>query len=133
MSTAKITEAMHLRAGVDRGGNDALQSIADLPGKRLDQRVASLADGDHEHAGVRIEVVKILTNAQNPALTLHVMSKGAGDGSFLQGVLKNLPGGVAHGIGGHALVRVSGGELPSPQRFIHHRDTETATQVMERR
>ncbi len=47
-------------------------------------RVRGLSDGDDEDALVRIEIVQIVADAQNTALTVHVAGKSALDGGVLQ-------------------------------------------------
>src|ERR1700687_1519225 len=58
--------------------------------------VRGLSDGDDEDAIVGIEIVQIVADAQNAALTVHVAGEGVFDGGILQRCGEDLTGGVAH-------------------------------------
>ncbi len=97
MSAAKITEAAHLRRRLDRTRHNTLErSRADLLCQRLHHRMSGFADGNHQHARIRMQIVKVLADAQHPALTIHMPRKCLGNRSLGQRVAKDFPGRITH-------------------------------------
>src|SRR5271155_3367748 len=97
MSAAKIAENAHLRRGLNRTRHNAFhRRLADLLRESLDHRVSSLADGNHQDARIRIEMVKIFADAQHTTLTMDVFRKCLGNRGLSQRVAKDLASNVAH-------------------------------------
>src|SRR5579864_5815085 len=97
MSAPKIAEAMHLGRGFDRTRYDSLERRrAHLLCQRLDHRVPGFADGNRQHARVRLQIVKILADAQYSTLAMQVAREGSGDGRLSQRAEKDFARGVAH-------------------------------------
>ena len=55
-----------------------------------------LADGNHQHAIVGIEVVQILANSKHAFVTIHMSLKCAVDAGFRQRMLKQVARDNAH-------------------------------------
>jgi hypothetical protein len=112
MAAFEISEAVHLRSGIDGTGDDALEGAADLGFERFDESVSGFANGDYENARIGVEVVEIIANAQDSALAVDVTGEGFGDAGFGESALEDRAGGVAKGEleirYRHARVRVSG-------------------------
>src|SRR6202521_2612181 len=68
---------------------------AHLLSQRLDHGMSGLADGNYYDPRISLQIVEILANAQNPALTVHMSGKSRGDRRLGQRVEKNLTGGLA--------------------------------------
>jgi len=58
--------------------------------------VSGLADGNHQHAAVGIQIKEIFSHAENSALALDVALEGAVDAGFRKSAFKKMAGGDAH-------------------------------------
>src|ERR1700716_2396946 len=96
MSTAKITEAANLVYWFDRRCDDAFEAAAELRFESGGHGVRGLSDGDDEHTIVGIEIVQIVADAQNAALTVHVAGESVSDGGILESGRKDLARRLAH-------------------------------------
>ena len=96
MASAKVAKTPNLRNRIDRTGHDAFEAIARLHFKRIDHGMRRFADGDHQHALVRIEVMQVLADAQHSAIAIHMTLKCPVDAGFLEGMLKQVAGGDPH-------------------------------------
>ncbi len=107
MAAAKIAEASHLRNRIERAGHDACEAAARLHFERIDHGMRRLANGDHQHAIVGIEVVQILANAEHTFIALHVSLKCPVDAGFRKCMLKQVTRSDAHVQG--KLIAIGGG------------------------
>src|SRR5271165_444700 len=99
MSAVKVTEATHLCRRLDRTRHNAFQRrFSDLLLEGFRHRVSGLADGDHQDARIRIQMVKIFTNAQYPTLTMHVPLKRLKNRGFGQSVTKDFASRITHSM-----------------------------------
>jgi hypothetical protein len=97
MSAAKITKPAYLRGRLDRIRHNALErGLTHLLPERLHHRMSGLPDGDYYDPRIRLEIVKILADAQHSTLTMHMPRKPRCDRSFSQRAKKNLTGGIPH-------------------------------------
>ncbi len=96
MPSAKITEASQLRSRVDRTGDDAFEAVSRLHFERIHHGVRRFADGDHEHAIVRIEIVQVFADAEHSAIAIHVTLKRPVDAGFGESVLEQMARGDPH-------------------------------------
>src|SRR6266576_5019451 len=84
MPSLKISEAANLVRGRDRRCNNALETAAHLGFKGCRHGMSCLADGNHQYARVRIEIVQVFANAQHSTFATHVK----GERAFDRGVLE---------------------------------------------
>jgi hypothetical protein len=96
MPAEKIAETAGLRNRLDGTGHDAFETIAGLHLQRVDHRVRGLPDGNHQHAAVRVEIMKVFTNPQHSAITVNVPLKGPINTGFRKRMLEKLARGNAH-------------------------------------
>src|SRR6059036_2092023 len=96
MAAAKIAEASHLRNWIDGSGYDPFESAARLHFERIDHGMGRLAEGNHQHPVVGIEIVQVLANAKHTFVAIHVTLKGPVNAGLGQRVLKQVAGGYAH-------------------------------------
>src|SRR3981081_1637287 len=91
MSTKKVAEPMRLRTRLHRAGDDSFKIISSLNFQGAHHRVRGLADGDYEHAIVRVKIVKVLGNAQHPALARNMALESSIDAGFAQRAFEKMP------------------------------------------
>ena len=77
---------MHLRRGLDRTGDNSLQRTSNLMGQSLDHRVTGFPQGDDQNARIRMQVVKIVADAQQSTLAMHMPRETSGYRRFSQSV-----------------------------------------------
>jgi hypothetical protein len=75
MAPAEVTEAANLGPGLYRTGDDSLQRTADLMRQSFDHGVSRFAERDNQHLRIRMQVVKIFTDSQQPAFAMHMPGK----------------------------------------------------------
>ena len=75
MSATKIAEPANLRRGLDRTADDALKTAASLHFKRIKQTVRSFADRNDKDIAKGIQIVEILADAEDSALTIYIPLK----------------------------------------------------------
>ena len=92
----KITEPSNLRRGLNRTGHDSLQRQSELIGERLNHRVSGLTQRHDEYAGIGMQIVKILTHAQQPALAMHMARETSADRGSARACMKIFARGLAH-------------------------------------
>ena len=96
MAALKITEAVKLRRGLNRTGDDAFQRRADLLGKGFHHAVPRLAQRYNQCTRIRVQVVEIVADAQDSPLTMHMPREGLADRRFGQRTMENREGGRPH-------------------------------------
>ena len=90
MASAIVAKAPNLRNWIDRTGHDALEAIARLHFERIDHGMRGFADGDHEHAAIRIQVMQVFANAEHSAIAIHMALKCPVDAGFAERMLKQM-------------------------------------------
>jgi len=96
MSAAKIAEAADLACRFDRRCDDAFEGAADLGFESCGHGVRGFSDGNYEDAVVGVEVVEIVSDAQDSALAVDVAGEGGFDGGMLERGGEDLTGDFAH-------------------------------------
>src|SRR5579872_2614545 len=96
MASEKITEAMNLGRWFDRTCDDAFETLAGLHLQRMNHGVRSFADGYNEYPRVRLELVQILADPQDSALTDDLPLKSTLNAGFSQSVIKQTSSHSAH-------------------------------------
>jgi hypothetical protein len=109
MASAEIAEASDLIRGFDGGGDDAFESATHLGFEGGGHGVGRLSDRDDEETMIRIEIVKVLSDAKHAAMAVNVAGEGAVDGRVSEGGGENVAGGLAHagefGLAGGSPIR----------------------------
>ena len=108
MSSAKIAEAADLAFRLDRRCDDTFKTPADLRFEGRSHGVSGLANRDHEDAMVGIEVVQIVSDAEDAALAVDAAGKRGFYGSILKRGGEDIASGVAHP---GELLQALGGEI----------------------
>jgi hypothetical protein len=96
MSATKIAKPANLRRGLDRTADDAFKTAASPHFKRIKQTVRSFADRNDKDIAKGIQIVEILADAEDSALTIHIPLKGFINAGFRESVLEKLAGGDTH-------------------------------------
>ena len=84
----KISEATGLRIWPHGTGDDAFEIISGLKFQRVYHRVRSLADGDHEHAAVRMKIVKVFADPEHATFTADMPLESPINAGFTEGVFE---------------------------------------------
>src|SRR5450755_2380328 len=96
MSPSKIAQAAYLARWFHRRRHDALKTASRLSLKSRRHGVRRLANGNREHALIRIEMIQIFADAQDAVLAMHVARERAFDGSILQRRSEDLSRRITH-------------------------------------
>src|ERR1700674_1872777 len=110
MAAAKIPKAANLSGRLHRTGHDSFQRGSDLRGQGLDHRMSSLAQRHDEYVRIRVQVIKILADAQNSPLAMHVPRKTFNNRGLSEHVLENFAHGITHAAKLEFAIGVTHGE-----------------------
>ena len=87
----KITEPARLRIRLHRTGDDSFKIISGLNFQRAHHRVRSLADRNHQHAVVGMQIVKVFAHAQHAALTTNIALECLINTGFAKSAFEKMP------------------------------------------
>ena len=92
----KVSEAARLRIRPHGTGDDALEITSGLNFQRVDHGVRSLADRDHEHAAVRMKIVKVFADPEHATFTANMPLESPINAGFTEGVFEKMPRRYSH-------------------------------------
>ena len=90
MPAVIIAESSRLRSWLHRTGNNALEIVPSLNFQRVHHGVRRFANGDHQHAVVRVEIVKVFADPQHTAFAGNMALEGAINAGFSQRTRENI-------------------------------------------